>query len=132
MASARVPTWCLVVAALSCGGPSESDALFCGDVANVYSLDVVDVLGNPVAGLEPIVRDTRTGERVSVTAQVGRASNNRYPVVSDFERGMIGPQGDTLHFQATNSTGSVSADLVFRLGACHVEQVGGPSSAILR
>lgn len=94
---------------------------------------VLDPAGSPVQGLSPTITLVRTGQQITPAEQ---SFGGRYPIVSDNQRGMIRPGGDTVRFQVTGPQGSGTASLVFDVTngecRCHVTKVAGPDTLVLR
>ena len=128
---------CVSLLALSgssagCMIPAGGNDCVCTLEYRYITVKVVDGAGAPVNGLAPTLTLVRTGQ---VFTPKGNNFGNTYVVLTDGDAGLIRPDGDVIHFAASNSAGSVQADFTIGLTTpcdCHVLRMSGPEQIVLQ
>ena len=105
----------------------------CTRQLRVFGVFITDATGVPLLDLDPIVTVVRTGERLIVDST--QAPPNRtwgwYPIISDDEKHLLDPQGDSVRIAPITERRSGIGYYVFE-PRCHVHKVSGPDTLVVR
>jgi hypothetical protein len=124
-----------MVSALGACADDECEAGACTMEFRTFSVAVVNDAGEPVAGLEPVVTLVRTGAELDFSnAGPGDPENGVYMVMTDGHGALIEQDEEAVRFTATTGGLSATGDFAFGMTMCrcHVEQVSGPDTLVMR
>lgn len=123
-----------VLALAACSG-DECDTVACTMEFRIFSVAVVNEAGEPVTELEPAVTMVRTGEELDLSSMgPGDMESGVYLVMTDGHGALIQQDEEPVRFTATTGQLSVTGDFVFGMTMCrcHVEQLSGPDTLVMR
>jgi hypothetical protein len=108
--------------------PGEPECGACTMEFRTVQVRVVDGSGEPIEGLQVVVRNERTGEVLDVNQESGGFGSGMYAVATDGNVSDVSVEGDQLAFRATD--GSRVAEGIFVVGrdecSCHIVRESGP------
>lgn len=131
----RYATLIGTVFSLAACSDDECNTVACTMEFRTFSVAVVNDAGEPVAGLEPVVTLVRTGEELDFSNMgPGDPANGNYLVMTDGHGALIEQDEEPVRFTATTGGLSVTGDFVFgvTMCRCHVEQLAGPDTLVMR
>lgn len=123
------------VLSLAACSDDECETVACTMEFRTFSVAVVNEAGEPVTGLEPVVTMMRTGEELDFSDMgPGDPESGVYLVMTDGNGSLIQQDEEPVRFAATTGQLSVTGDFVFGMTMCrcHVEQLSGPDTLVMR
>jgi hypothetical protein len=114
--------------------PTDPECGACTMEFRTVQVQVVDAAGTPLAGLDVVVTNERTGSTLDVDQESGGFGTGMYAVITDSNVNEVSEDGDRLHFRATD--GTRVAEGTFVVGrdrcACHIVREEGPEQLVAR
>ena len=123
------------VLSLAACSDDECETVACTMEFRTFSVAVVNEAGEPVTGLEPVVTMMRTGEELDFSDMgPGDPESGVYLVMTDGNGSLIQQDEEPVRLTATTGQLSVTGDFVFGMTMCrcHVEQLSGPNTLVMR
>ena len=123
------------VLSLAACSDDECETVACTMEFRTFSVAVVNEAGEPVTGLEPVVTMMRTGEELDFSDMgPGDPESGVYLVMTDGNGSLIQQDEEPVRLTATTGQLSVTGDFVFGMTMCrcHVEQLSGPDTLVMR
>ncbi len=123
------------VFSLAACSDDECETVACTMEFRTFSVAVVNEAGEPVTGLAPVVTMVRTGEELDLSDMgPGDPESGVYLVMTDGNAALIQQDEEPVRFTATTGQLSVTGDFVFGMTRCrcHVEQLSGPDTLVMR
>ncbi len=123
----------LLPAGLACSGDTITNCI-CTEEFRTFAVTVVDEAGQPVSDAMLTRLNLRSGQVLEPT-WLGLLEPGVYLVADDGHVDAFSSAGDMVRVTGTNGTISFSADFEFASPApcrCHVEQLAGPDTVVMR